>query len=171
MSNEIEPTSSASERNWLPLALAAGVVLTIAAVVFFIMGHGQKAPQKAAVNAALDAYAASLPISQLHMSESGNLAGGKLTYIDGHIVNQGNRIVSGVTVQVLFRGYNLDIIQNESQSLKLIRTRDPYVDTEPISAAPLKPGTDQEFRLIFDSVRPMWNGAYPEVRVLHVDFK
>ena len=167
----MEPTSSASERNWLPLALAAGVVLAIAAIVFFIMSHGQKAPQKAAENAALDAYAASLPISQLRMSESGNLAGGKLTYIDGHIANQGNRIVSGVTVQVLFRGFNQEVIQNESQTLKLIRTRDPYVDTQPVSAAPIKPGADQEFRLIFDSVKPMWNGAYPEVRVLHVEFK
>jgi len=167
----MEPTSSASERNWLPLALAAGVVLAIAAIVFFIMSHGHKAPQMAAENAVLDAYASSLPISQLSMSESGNLAGGKLTYIDGHIANQGNRVVSGVTVQVLFRGFNKEVIQNESQSLKLIRTRDPYVDTQPVSAAPIKPGADQEFRLIFDSVKPMWDGAYPEVRVLHVDFK
>jgi hypothetical protein len=167
----MEPTSSASERNWLPLALAAGVILAIAAIVFFFMSHGHKAPQTAAENAALDAYAASLPISDLRMSESGNLAGGKLTYIDGHITNQGNRVVSGVTVQVLFRGFNQEVIQNESQSLKLIRTHDPYVDTRPVSAAPIKPGANEEFRLIFDSVKPMWNGAYPEVRVLHVDFK
>jgi hypothetical protein len=34
----------------------------------------------------------------------------------------------------------------------LIRARDPYVDVEPVSASPLKPGGEQDFRLIFDGV-------------------
>ena len=44
-----------------------------------------------------------------------------------------------------------EVAQNETQQLMLIRTRDPYIDVEPVSAAPLKPGDGQDFRLIFDA--------------------
>ena len=62
------------------------------------------------------------------MSESTNLAGGKVTYLDGHIANTGPRTVTGITVQVLFRDFAHEVTQNETQPLKLIRTREPYVD-------------------------------------------
>ena len=116
-----------------------------------------------------DAYAASLPLTRLAMSESANLTGGKLTYLDGHIANQGPRTVTGVTAQVLFRDYAHEVAQNETQPLKFIRMRDPYIDLEQVSAAPLKPGGEQDFRLIFDGVKPDWDGAYPEIRILHVE--
>ena len=51
-----------------------------------------------------------------------------------------SRIVTGITVQVLFRDAAHEVAQNETQALRIIRTRDPYVDVEPLSAAPLKPG-------------------------------
>ena len=86
-----------------PLAIAAGVVLVIAAVLFLVFEHGHTPAAVTPVTAALDPYAASLPISNLAMSESANLAGGKVTYVDGHIANTGARTVTGITVQVLFR--------------------------------------------------------------------
>ena len=105
------------------------------------------------------------------MSESANLAGGKVTYLDGHIANQGSRTVTGITVQVLFRNVAREVAQNLTQKLMLIRTRDPYIDVEPVSAAPLKPGDGQDFRLIFDGVTPDWDGAYPEIRIIQVETK
>jgi hypothetical protein len=63
------------------------------------------------------------------------------------------------------------VAQNETQPMKLIRTRDPYVDLQPVSSAPLAPGEARDFRLIFDAVSPDWDGAYPELRVVHVDTK
>ena len=159
------------ERNWMPLAIAAGVVLVVAAVVIFSLERAHKAPAVAPVSAALDSYAASLPISGLAMSESSNLAGSKVTYVDGHIANTGNRTVTGISVQVLFRTFAHEVTQNETHSLQWIRTRDPYIDVEPVSAAPLKPGESRDFRLIFDGVSPDWDGAYPEIRILHVDLQ
>jgi hypothetical protein len=73
-----------------------------------------------------------------------------------------------VTVQVLFRDVAKEVAQNETLPLKLIRIRDPYVDVEPVSAAPLKPGEVHDFRLIFDAVSPDWDGAYPQLRIVHV---
>jgi hypothetical protein len=155
----------------MPLAIAAGAVLIVAAIVIFMLEHGKRATTVTPVTATPDAYASSLPITNVAMSESGNLAGGKVTYIDGHIANTGSKKVSGVSVQVLFRNAANEVAQNETQSLKWIRTRDPYVDVEPASAAPLKPGDSQDFRMIFDAVTPDWNGVYPEIRIMHVDAK
>ena len=170
---EIVPSSEKEERNWLPLVVAAAVVLSVAAAAILILEHGNARARGtigvAPISAPLDPYAASLPLTRLAMSESANLTGGKLTYLDGHIANQGPRTVTGVTAQVLFRNYAHEVAQNETQPLKFIRMRDPYIDLEPVSAAPLKPGGEQDFRLIFDGVKPDWDGAYPEIRILHVE--
>jgi len=156
------------ERNWLPLAIAAGAVILVAVAVVLALEFRHKPATVTPTTAALDPYAASLPISGLVMSESSNFAGGKVTYVDGHIANTGNRTVSAITVQVLFRDPAQEVTQNETQPLKLIRTRDPYIDVEPVSAAPLRPGDSRDFRLIFDAVSPDWNQAYPDIRILHV---
>lgn len=145
--------------------------MIVAAIVVFMLENGKKATTVTPVTATPDAYAANLPISNVSMSESANLAGGKVTYIDGHIANSGNKTVTGVWVQVLFRNAANEVAQNETQPLKWIRTRDPYVDLEPASAAPLKPADGQDFRLIFDAVTPDWNGVYPEIRIVRVDAK
>jgi len=166
----VRPTET-QERNWLPLAIAAGVVVVVAAVVILMMQHGHGTVTVTPVSAAPDPYAASLPITGLVMSESSNLAGGKVTYVDGHIANKGDRAVTGITVQVLFRDMAHEVTQNETQALKFIRMREPYIDVEPVSAAPLNPGGERDFRLIFDAVSPDWDGAYPQIRIVHVDTK
>jgi Protein of unknown function (DUF2393) len=159
------------ERNWLPLAIAAAIVLAVLAGLVLLFGRAKSAPAVTPISAQADPYATNLPITNLEMSESSNLAGGKVTYLDGEITNHGDRTVAGITVQVLFRNDAHEVAQNETQPLMLIRTREPYVDVEPVSAAPLKPGDNREFRLIFDTVADSWNGAYPELRIIHVDSK
>jgi hypothetical protein len=151
------------------MAVAAVIVLAIAGGMAIYFEHAKTTPQITPISASLDPYAANLPISQLAMSESANLAGGKVTYLDGQIVNTGSRTITGVTVQVLFRDPTHEVAQNETQPLKLIRMRQPYVDVEPVSAAPLKPGDQRDFRLIFDTVAQDWDGAYPDVRVIRVE--
>jgi hypothetical protein len=166
---ELISSAPARERNWLPLALAAAVVVVVAVVAIVFLEHGKRTPTVSPVSAAADAYATDLPISGLQMSESSNLAGSKVTYLDGHIANRGNRTVTGIAVQVLFRNSAQEVAQNETQQLRFIRTRNPYIDIEPVSAAPLKPGEERDFRLIFDAVTPGWDGTYPQLRILHVE--
>ena len=119
----------------------------------------------------LAAYAAKLPLSQLAMSESTSLSGGKSTFVDGHIKNTGNATVTGITVQVLFGNAEGSAPQIDTMPLTLIRTRQPYIDTQPVSASPLKPGDERDFRLIFESIPQNWNMEMPEVRVVGVDTK
>jgi hypothetical protein len=168
---ELVRSKQAPERNWLPVAIAAGVVILVAAVVIISLQRSHKGETVTPVSAAPDPYAASLPISGLAMSESSNLAGGKVTYVDGHIANKGNRTVTGITVQVLFYNVAKEVTRNDTQPLKLIRTREPYIDTEPVSAAPLAPGDERDFRLIFDAAPPDWDGAYPQIRIIRVEAK
>ena len=136
-----------------------------------IFEHGKSAPTVTPISAAMDPYAGNLTISNLAMSESSNLAGGKVTYLDGRIANNGNRTVTGITVQVLFRDPAHEVVQNETQPLKIIRTREPYVDVEALSAAPLKPDESEDFRLIFDTVARDWDGVFPAIRIIHVETK
>ena len=158
-----EPTS------WLPWAIA-GVVIAVGLGLLIAFG-GRRSSTPVVMGPGLapaDPYAASLAITDLKMSEASNFAGGKVTYLDGKIANQGNRTLTAITVQVAFRNDLKEIAQKETLPLSLIRTREPYVDTQPVSASPLKPGEQREFRLIFDSVAPDWNQQYPEIRVVQV---
>ena len=160
------------ERAGLPPAVWGVAALIIVAILGVLVFAGRK---KAAVPPntllPLDAYAASLPLSQLAMSESTNLSGGKLTYLDGHIHNTGDRTVNTATVQVVFQNDEQLPPQIDTLSLTLIRMREPYIDTEPLSSEPLKPGDDREFRLIFETVPENWNTQMPEVRIIHTSVK
>jgi hypothetical protein len=102
------------------------------------------------------------------MSQAGSVAGAQSTYIDGQVTNNGQKTVAAITVQVAFRGFENPIAHKETMPLALIRTRQPYVDTQPVSAAPIRPGETRDFRLIFDSLPQDWNQNYPEIRVIRV---
>lgn len=158
------------ERAGLPPAAWAAAALIVLVVVGALVWAGRRKP--AATPNTLqpeDAYAVNLPLSQLAMSESESLSGTKVTYLDGHIRNTGQKTVSGLTVQVVFGNDEAMPPRIETQPLTLIRTRQPYVDTEPVSAEPLKPGDDREFRLIFEAVPQNWNQQVPQVRTIHTE--
>jgi hypothetical protein len=164
--------SKPGERGGFPAAVwgvAALIVVVIAGALVFA---GRKKPA-AAPNTLQppDAYGAMMPMSQLAMSDSENLTGGKLTYLDGHIHNMGGRSVTAVTVQVVFQNDEGLAPQIDTVPLTLIRMKEPYIDTEAVSADPLKAGDDREFRLTFETVPENWNTQMPEVRVIHTEVK
>jgi hypothetical protein len=164
------PPVAAAARMPVSVWIIAGLV--VLGAVFWLVFAGRKKVE-APTNTVLPlaAYAANLPLSQLAMSESTSLSGGKSTFVDGHIKNTGSQTVSAVTVQVIFRNDEAMPPQLETVPLALIRTREPYVDTQMVSAAPLKPGDEREFRLIFESIPANWNYQMPEVHVVRVDTK
>ena len=96
------------------------------------------------------------------------MVGSQVTYIDGQVSNQGGKTVTGITVQVAFRDIGNQLVQKKAMPLDLIRMRQPYVDTQPVSAWPIRPGETREFRLIFDHVAQDWNQSYPEIQVIEV---
>ena len=158
-------------RSPLPWVVAGILVLLVLAVLVVLGHHAAPANPGGAGLAPADPYAANLPITNVQMSQAGSMSGGQTTYIDGQITNKGQETVTGITVQVAFHGFTTPIAQKSTMGLNLIRTREPYVDTEPVSAAPILPGQTREFRLIFDSVPQDWNQNYPEIRVIQVTGK
>ncbi|HEY8998502.1 MAG TPA: DUF2393 family protein [Edaphobacter sp.] len=164
-SQKQEKSSGMPMSAWL---VAGAVVLVVLGALIFA---GRKKPSEMKGLQPPAAYAASLPLSKLAMSESTSLSGGKSTFIDGVIGNSGSSTVSGVTVQVLFKNEEQMPPQVETVPLMLIRTREPYVDTQPVNVSPIKPGEEKEFRLIFESIPANWNMQMPEVRVVRVDTK
>lgn len=161
-------TTPQEERNWLPILIAGAAVLAVIAVMLVLGRSRNRTQDLSNLTAAPDPYAASLRVSNVTMSESSNLAGGKITYLDGQISNLGDKTVSEAIVQVTFRDYANKVAQSQRLPLTIIRMREPYIDTAPLSTAPLKPGAQVAFRLNFDSVSPDWAGNTPEIQVLHV---
>jgi len=159
--------SQPEQSGGFPPAAWGVAALIVLAVVGALVYAGRK-PPAAAPNTLqpADAYAASLPLSQFAMSESGNLS-----YLDGHVGNTGSRTVTSITVQVVFGNDVAMAPQIDTLPLTLIRTRQPYIDIEPVSADPLKPGDDREFRLTFETVPENWNTQMPQVRVIHANLR
>ncbi|HEY4010617.1 MAG TPA: DUF2393 family protein [Acidobacteriaceae bacterium] len=139
----------------------AAVVVVIAVVALLIVGRHGAAP------AGGTSYAANLEVTNLQVSQSESLSGGRSTYVDGHVTNRGNQTVTGATVEAQFAS-GAGQPQVLTAPVSVIRTRQPYVDTEPLSAAPLAPGGQADFRLIFEGVNDSWNQQMPVLRVVQV---
>src|ERR1700719_1233228 len=92
--NDAMFTSKPPEGGGIPVmawGVAGLAVLVVVAVLVLAGRHKTSAP---ATIQPLAPYAASLPLSQLAMSESTSLSGGKSTFIDGHVQNTGSQTVS-----------------------------------------------------------------------------
>ncbi len=158
--------------SWVPWIVAAAVI--VMGIGVWILTGGHSVPQNQTTGTGMapaDPYAASLSIGGLQMSEATSFSGSKVTYIDGQITNNSSQTLTAITVQVGFKSDLGQYAQRISVPLNLIRTREPYVDTQPVSAAPLQAGQQRDFRLIFDTVPPDWNMQFPEIRVISVRIK
>ena len=159
-------------RSWMPWILASVFVLLVLLLLVLLSRHSGTTPVPGGTGMAAAApYAGNLPITNLEMSQATSFAGTKVTYIDGTISNSGSETMQSITVQVGFRNDLGQLSQRTVMPLTLIRTRQPYVDIEPVSADPLKPGDHKDFRLIFDGVPNDWNQQLPEIRIIAVNGK
>jgi hypothetical protein len=147
-------------------ALAVLIVLGIAVIATL---HRSPANTGAVMTA--DSYAPNLPISNITMTEATNGAGGKSIYVDGTIGNTGAKTLTGAVMQLTFATSDGSPAHLETVPLSLIRTREPYVDLQPASAAPVHPGASADFRLIFETVPPSWDVQPPAIKVVHADLK
>jgi len=162
-------TEPAPERSFPTTAVAIAAAAIVILVAFFILlAHRHTPPPPPKTVQPLAAYASNLTVSDIQMSEADSTLGGKSIYIDGHLANHGTATVTGITAQVLFANDEAMPPQMETTQLYLIRTRDPYVDTEMVSMAPIAPGTEADFRLIFENIHSNWNTQPPEIRLTQI---
>jgi len=146
----------------IPLAIGVAAVLIVIGAFFVFGGKGAN---ENSVPAAADPYAANLAISDVAMSTADNFAGQEVTYIEGKVANKGGKTVNGALVQIIFHDSLNQVAQKETQRVMAITTREPYIDTAPLSSAPLRPGQTREFRLTFEHISADWNMQLPEITI------
>ncbi len=147
--------------------MAAGAVLLVLAVVAVATLRHKPADAGAALPP--DAYAADVQLGNVTLSEATNGTGGKVTYVDGAVRNTGGRTLEAAVVQVAFGADDGSVPQRQTVPLTLVRTRQPYVDLEPISAEPISPGETRDFRLIFETVPTTWNTQPPQITLVQAE--
>jgi hypothetical protein len=116
-------------------------------------------------------YLSSLKFSDLKMSAAENFIGATVSYVDGTITNAGDKVVTHVVVEVVFKDDIGQLAQREELPLQVLRSTGPYPEAVDLNAAPLAPGQTQHFRLTFDNISAQWNRQYPAIRVTDVTTK
>jgi hypothetical protein len=163
-----QQTPAAEERDSSRLIIfvaVAGVIVVMLAIAYLL-----REPPKAAK--LVSPYAANLKLSNFKMSAAENFVGSTVSYIDGTVTNSGNKTVTRVVVDVVFKDEVGQVAQDEpDMSLRVLKTSGPYPEAVDLSISPLAPGQSQPFRLTFDHISAQWSRQYPEMKVTDVTVK
>jgi hypothetical protein len=167
MGGLIQPTPVAEEpdSSRRTIAIAVAVVIAIAVIFAFLLRSQPKAASGP------PPYAANLKLSDFKMSAAENFVGATVSYVDGTITNAGNKTVTHVMVEVLFKDDMGQLAQREDIPMQVLKTTGPYPEAIDFSVSPLAPGQSKTFRLTFESISAQWNRQYPEIQVTDVAVK
>jgi hypothetical protein len=167
MGGLIQPTPVAEERDSSKrtIAIAVAVVIVVAIIFAFLLRSQPKAASGP------PPYATSLKLSDFKMSAAENFVGATVSYVDGTITNSGNKTVTRVIVEVLFKDDLGQLAQREDIPMQVLKTTGPYPEAVDFSVSPLAPGQSTTFRLTFESISAQWNRQYPDIQVTDVTVK
>ncbi len=158
-------TNQSENRNWVPMAAGAVLVLVLLAGFVLIGRSGKPANSNPG-----DPNLVKLQIADLHMATAQNFAGGSVTYIEGKITNTSDKKVTGARVEVIFKNSLGETAQKDTLPVTILLRNTPYVDYGPIDGAPLAPGQGRDFRLTLEHVSTDWDGQVPQVRVVALEY-
>ena len=164
MGGLIQPTPVTEEpdSSRRTIAIAVAVVIVIAVTFAFLL-RDQPKPASGP-----PAYAANLKLSDFKMSAAENFVGATVSYVDGTVINSGDKTVTRVVVEVTFKDDMGQLAQRENIPMQVLKTDGPYPEAVDFSVSPLGPGQSKPFRLTFESISAQWNRQYPDVRVADV---
>lgn len=167
MGGLIQPTPVAEEpdSSKRTIFIAVAVVIAIAVLFAFLLRNQPKN------SSGRPPYAASLKLSDFKMSAAENFVGATVSYVDGTVTNTGDKTVTHVIVQVMFKDSMGQLAQREDIPMQVLKTDGPYPEAVDFSVAPLGPGQAKSFRLTFESISAQWNRQYPEIQVTDVSVK
>ena len=162
-----QPTPVVEERDHsrLIIVIAVAAVIAVMLAIAFLLREPPK-PIKT-----ISPYAANLKFSDFKMSAAENFIGATVSYMDGSVTNSGDKTVTRVVVEVVFKDEIGQLAQREELPLRVLRTTGPYQEAVDLTVSPLGPGEARSFRLTFDSISAQWNRQYPEIRVTDVTVK
>jgi hypothetical protein len=138
-----------------------GIALLLAAATggFFYWQAQQAASGGPALTEEASAYLPLLDLANVEMEAKEDFLEQTLVTITGSIANNGDRTVSVVEVNCVFREVNGIEIQRERATLVGRRT------------GSMAPGDAKEFRLAFDAVPGEWNQTMPSLFITQIQFE
>ncbi|MFZ0806534.1 MAG: hypothetical protein WAN03_10145 [Candidatus Sulfotelmatobacter sp.] len=167
MSSLGQPNPMAEERD----SSRTIIVIAVAAVIAIMLGLAFLLRESPKAVKTPSPYIASLKLSDFKMSAAENFIGATVSYIDGTIANSGDKTVTRVMVEVVFKDSMGQTAQREEVPLRVVKSNGAYTEPVDLGAAPLAPGQSEPYRLTFDSISAQWNRQYPEIRVTDVTVK
>jgi len=156
------PTVEERDTSRRTILVAIAVIVVLVGIVALLLR------QKPVPSIPPPPYAASLKISDLKLSQAQNFVGATVTYVDGTLLNTGDKTVTHAEVRVTFKDMYGQIAQVENPPIKVLRTTGPYPDTADLSVVPLLPGQSSPFRLIFEHLSDQWNQGQPDLQITGV---
>lgn len=138
-----------------------GIALLLAAATggFFYWQSQRAASGGPTLTEEASAYLPSLDLANVEMEAKEDFLEQTLVTITGKIANNGDRTVSLVEVNCVFREVNGIEIQRERATLVGRRT------------GPMAPGDAKEFRLAFDAIPDEWNQTMPSLFITQIQFE
>ncbi len=147
------------------LTLSIPVLVAIFAIIggagiwgYLTFGPRQPAAPPPVLTAEAKEYLGSLKLSDVNMQAAESYVKQSLVEILGKISNQGQRRVTLVEVNCVFRDTAGQIVKRERVTVAGRKT------------GPLAPGDTKPFRLAFDDVPENWNRAMPDLVIAQIQF-
>ena len=159
-----EPGERREEKPGLPVGVIAGAVFcaVVLAALFLLLRIQSERSGLPAPPPDVEAYLAHLAVGELQMSAEENFLGQQVVYLDGQIVNRGDRTVRQLTVRVYFR---------DSLNQVILRDDQDVISPGRPASTPLPPGETREFRLLFDHLPDSWNGQLPQFQLVSMELQ
>ena len=104
-------------------------------------------------------YLPLLDLTGVEMSAAEDALGQTLLEITGTVANKGDRLLSLVEVNCVFRDVNG--VEVDRQRAQIVRSR----------GGPLGPGETRDFRLPFDNISEAWNQILPNLYIAQIRFE
>jgi hypothetical protein len=145
-----------------PAVIALTTLFSLAALYLLFFRGPASSPSSVTrhlpFGAAEQAYARKLQFQNFAMSEAENFLHQEVKYLDGDVLNSGDRTVTGIEVIVEF--------QDDMKQTALRENRPVLAG----AGATLAPGATAHFQVSFDHVPSTWNMQMPTVEVSGLSF-
>ncbi len=158
MLEEKKKPKGSSSAPIVPILIGIVAVAAVAGLLVYVQQAGQGSTEVVLTDEAR-AYLPNLDLSNVNMEANEDALGQTLLEITGEITNLGQRTLTVVEANCVFR--NIDRVE-------IVRQRSAFVHSR---TGTLEPGETQSFRMAFDNVPLDWNQILPDLYIAQIQFE
>lgn len=144
---------------WTLISIVTVLVLAGAGGFYYLDRQAKRyVPPQPVLTPEAKAYVRNLALSEVEMKAAESYLKQDLVEIEGKITNNGDRTVTLVEVNCVFRDAYTQVVLRERSAI-VGRT-----------FGPLAPGQTKRFRLAFDNIPESWNRMMPDLVIAQIRF-